>query len=200
VGKIFDHMMRYHKPKSVNGPADGERAKRNPSKGLSLVTLDNKREYHSEYARRWRETHPDKHSQNNKLWKQSNPDKVRAINHRRRARKHALPAQWTSEDWKKTLEHFGNRCAYCSEWEYNAADELHGDHLIPVDHNKLPEELKGAGGTVPWNMVPACKKHNISKHNNNPHTWRNEHTRWATILGIVAANPLRKYVELEEEW
>jgi 5-methylcytosine-specific restriction endonuclease McrA len=142
-----------------------------------------------------RAANPEKERAAVRAWVAANPEKAKAIKQRRRARKLSLPTQWTAADWKQCLNHFGHRCAYCGISDV----EFEQDHLIPLAQSRLPEGMKGMGGTVPWNMVPACKPCNRRKHNHNPFTWDNPSTRWAPIWGLFAADPLRKYVEIDDD-
>jgi len=60
---------------------------------------------------------------------------------------------FSERDWKKTKEHFGNRCAYCG-----AEGDLVIEHAIPINKESLGEHRLG-------NLVPACRSCNASKAN-----------------------------------
>lgn len=67
----------------------------------------------------------------------------------RQAKLAALANELTEEEWQETLQEFDYKCAYCG-----AEGNLQKDHVIPVD---------SGGGTVKWNVVPACVHCNASK-------------------------------------
>jgi hypothetical protein len=76
-------------------------------------------------------------------------EKIIRIGHQiARARLAGLPHTLTVEQWKKTLAHFQERCAYCG-WYYDVLE-----HFIP---------LIWKGGTVYSNCVPACNTCNVCK-------------------------------------
>ncbi len=90
---------------------------------------------------------------------------------RRRARKRALPADLTEQQWKECLAYWDNRCAVCG----NTADLwrfLAQDHYIPVKHG---------GGTTATNIIPLCHSRkgdptgiascNVSKGSKDPVEW-----------------------------
>jgi 5-methylcytosine-specific restriction endonuclease McrA len=65
----------------------------------------------------------------------------------------------TLADWLFIQEHFNRKCAYCAS---SRSKILQREHVIPV-----------SSGGVSWlyNLVPACKKCNNSKHNSDWLTW-----------------------------
>ena len=66
-----------------------------------------------------------------------------------RARQLKAPATLTKEQWKLTVDHFSNRCAYC------------GGPWCVVEHaTSLPR-----GGTTACNCLPACNGCNVKKRN-----------------------------------
>lgn len=50
---------------------------------------------------------------------------------------------FTPRDWNKTLDFFGNRCAYCNK----TAPVIELDHFVPVHEG---------GGSILGNIIPAC--------------------------------------------
>lgn len=83
---------------------------------------------------------------------------------RRRARKRALPATFTAQDWQRALDYFGYCCAYCGRPQ-GLWHTLAQDHFHPVS--------KG-GAFTPDNIVPACHGEggcNNSKGNRDPYKW-----------------------------
>ena len=100
------------------------------------------------YYSAWREGKRQHLSTYQRQWKQVNRDKVRAVYHRREARKLNLPDGFTADDWRRCLEYWRHRCAVCGRpaglWHTLAAD-----HWIPLASPNCP-------GTVPTNIVPLC--------------------------------------------
>lgn len=74
--------------------------------------------------------------------------------HNNRASSVALPATLTLKQWRQTLEDFDNKCAYCSDGNYEVLE-----HFIP---------LSFGGGTTVHNCVPACYRCNRAKSDNHP--------------------------------
>lgn len=68
-----------------------------------------------------------------------------------------LPFLWNKRLWRKCRDAWGWRCAYCGV----PGKRLEQDHFIPATHPACP-------GTVPWNIVPACKGCNVRKSIRDP--------------------------------
>lgn len=158
--------------------------KRERRKDPELRAIDNARV--REYESRMRDDLDWRNRQRelNRQWTQlrrSDPDylsrkrlKDRVFASRRRARKRALPSDFTKQDWYRALDYFEHRCAVCGRapdfWTILAAD-----HWIP---------LSKGGGTTKDNIVPLChsKKDapvgepscNLGKHNKLPADWLTE--------------------------
>jgi len=61
-------------------------------------------------------------------------------------------------DWKRALDHFENKCAYCGE----SAKRLEQEHFVSVN----------SGGTYTGkNIIPACPKCNGNKRDKDPFEW-----------------------------
>jgi len=73
----------------------------------------------------------------------------------KRASQAGLPATLTIEQWLKTLEHFGGKCAYCQ-----GRSGIIIEHFIP-----LP---LASSGTTRENCVPSCYACNSKKGNSHP--------------------------------
>jgi 5-methylcytosine-specific restriction endonuclease McrA len=93
-----------------------------------------------------------------------------------RARKLGLPANLDYKQWRKTLHHFNQRCAYC-DGPYEVIE-----HFTP---------LTLGGETSPRNCVPACGSCNSSKSNIDG---RAEPERLAQRLRV----PVRRLHEIQE--
>lgn len=83
---------------------------------------------------------------------------VKMSKRRRKSRTRNLPATLTAAEWSATLEHFEHKCAYCGE----ELDNPHHEHFVPA--------YRG-GGYSKENIIPACPKCNMQKHNKMPLDW-----------------------------
>lgn len=158
-----------------------ERVKRNTEKNAEKVREYQKRyrienrEHLNEYTREWRADNAERVRANararyrrnrvvilqrNRRYAKENPDKFLAYAHQRLARKRALPDTFTEADWERALAHFERRCAYCGK----RFEKFQIDHYIPLKAPDCP-------GSVPTNIVPACKSCNISKNATDPREW-----------------------------
>lgn len=116
----------------------------------------------------------------NRIWAAKNREKVREYSRRwasknrsrthknvlvRRARRRALPANWTRQNWLSCLSYFEGKCAYCGNPPGLFRNMgMNADHFIPLASDKCP-------GTVPENIVPACVSCNSSKSDKLPEQW-----------------------------
>jgi 5-methylcytosine-specific restriction endonuclease McrA len=91
-------------------------------------------------------------------WRKNNPDKVRLAEQRNKDMRRGLPATLTLADWRRALEYFQNRCAYCG----NQPERFHKEHFIPA--------VLG-GGLTPDNIVAACPRCNARKQKKHPADW-----------------------------
>lgn len=76
----------------------------------------------------------------------------RIHNNIRRQRTLHLPWNWSIDAWSHCKEYWQYKCAYC----LTQTNDLEQDHFIPLSCDSCP-------GTVPSNIVPACKPCNRSK-------------------------------------
>ncbi len=81
-------------------------------------------------------------------------------NHRRRQRHLNLPFVWRVLDWLNCKLAWNHCCAYCG----TRPMRLTQDHYVPLSHPSCP-------GTVPTNIVPACRKCNASKGDRDAAHW-----------------------------
>jgi 5-methylcytosine-specific restriction endonuclease McrA len=93
----------------------------------------------------------------NKQYYEQNKDMMKIYNHQYRARKSELPCSYSLFQWFKTQEYFDGACAYCGHHV-----PLSQDHFVPVS--------KG-GGYVASNIIPACKRCNSSKSQEDYFYW-----------------------------
>lgn len=137
------------------------------------------REYGREATRRWRQQHPEESRQSSirsaAKWRASNPEKARilarawsaryperkrASDANNRARRRGAEGSHTAKDIELMFTSQSGRCWYC-ECDLNESG-FHIDHRIPISR----------GGTNwPSNLVLACPKCNLSKHDRLPHEW-----------------------------
>lgn len=98
-------------------------------------------------------------------YNKANPQVAQACAERRRALKHGLPANFTTNDWKSCLAYFDDRCVYCGNPPgLFTGMRMSADHWIPITNPNCP-------GTVPTNIIPACRSCNAKKHNADPVKW-----------------------------
>jgi 5-methylcytosine-specific restriction endonuclease McrA len=126
----------------------------------------------------YRANNPEKIKEGLRVYRQNNPDIINAQTQRRNAKRLSLPVDWSARLWKQCLDFFGNRCVYCHRDDL----PLEQDHFIPLNDPQCP-------GTVPWNMVPACRGCNSRKNDNNPFTWESKFD-WIHFLIRICENSL----------
>ena len=95
--------------------------------------------------------------------------KQRGINHRnRKARKRSLPNTLTVIEWQNALNYFNGCCAVCERQLNDMFGEfnVHADHWIPLSY-----EGDDNPGTIATNIIPLCKRCNLSKNATMPEEW-----------------------------
>lgn len=105
--------------------------------------------------------HKEKRYAGNRNWKKNNPEYMKNYMQARRNKMLELPYDFTIEDWEYAKEYFNCSCAYCGDKE-NDNIKLEQDHFIAMS--------KG-GGYTKFNIIPACRTCNSSKHNNDFLEW-----------------------------
>jgi len=88
---------------------------------------------------------------------------IRANEHRYNMRKKRLPDTFTERHWRHALTYFGHCCTYCGD-QQGLWNPMTSDHFIPLSHPECP-------GTIPANMLPACKSCNSSKGTRDASEW-----------------------------
>lgn len=162
---------------------------------------------HRERDRRYRERHPEKAKETQRESKRKarriNPDKFRVydraysktpkgrlndsvVGHIKRARKRALPHDFTVADWQYCLNYWNHRCCICGKTQgfWHAISQ---DHWIPIT-DKRPNNP----GTVPGNILPMCHALkdgedccNSNKKNKDPIQWLTERVGSAKAAKIL---------------
>lgn len=136
-----------------------EQSQRRLEKDPETVRRNNR-----EKTRKYRKIHGDAIKARARADWQNNPA-MRLRVARYHARKRALPDTFTEMDWEKCLNYFNQCCAYC-EKQRDFWHTLAADHFIPLASAECL-------GTVPKNIVPACKYCNSSKNASEPIKWLN---------------------------
>ncbi|PFE80023.1 hypothetical protein CN333_00045 [Bacillus thuringiensis] len=128
------------------------------------IILERNRKYREEnkekrsmYFSKWYEENKEKRSKYYSKWQQDNPNKVALSRNRRRARKKALPDDFTIEQANDVLAHFEDGCSLTRD------TDIHWDHVIPL--------TTGHGGTIFGNMIPLRSDLNESKNGSNIFEW-----------------------------
>lgn len=140
----------------------------NPLHVRELAKLQRLRriEEHRAHGRDQYYKHRDKKRMYSKAYAAAHPEKGRIRMQRRRARVRSLPSSFTTQDWNRAIEYWHGACAYCGNGPslFDLRPELQCDHFVPL-------ALPSSPGTVKGNMLPACQKCNLSKHDKEPHLW-----------------------------
>lgn len=184
-----DHIIQYQKRYRANNR--DKIAARN--RKYQAEHKDELREYYRKYNQRHRDKVNERSRRNyhrnifyNRAYKRQQAKKHREQYrvHKlwRRARQHALPVAFTNADWEHCLKHFNGCCAYCGS-QAGLWNPITADHFIPLTDPSCP-------GTVPNNMIPACKSCNSGKCDRDPAewlTWKFDKTRARAILARIEA-------------
>ena len=106
----------------------------------------------------WAKANPEKAKASVAASQRAHPEVRRTVEARRKARKKALPATLTVEQWEGILAAYKHKCAYCGKKETKKRP-LTQDHVIPLSKH---------GGTTSDNIVPACGRCNSKKGDKPP--------------------------------
>jgi 5-methylcytosine-specific restriction endonuclease McrA len=120
----------------------------------NAANLDAKRDRDSAY----REKNRGRINATNRAWKAANPEHVRALVARYEARRRAATGRITAKDVRAQYETQRGTCFYCQRSLAHA--QFHVDHFVP---------LSKGGTNEPENIVLACPRCNLSKHDKLPH-------------------------------
>ncbi len=135
--------------------------------------LENKEEKKAKVKERYKKS-SNKIKEKNNQWAKDNKEKIKAIKQRRRSRIKQVANDLSIDDWEKILVKFGHSCAYCglTQEEHIAlyGTKLHQDHFIP---------LQSGGEYTINNIVPACKRCNCSKRQNDFFEWYRKQTYYS---------------------
>lgn len=137
------------------------------------------REQRRAYQARYRANNPEKDRAKYARYRANNPDKMREKDMRRYTKRRSLPCTFTVADTKCMMEYWNYCCAYCGA-QQDFWHVIEREHWIAVTDPR-PDNP----GTVPTNMLPACKACNANKSNSDPVEWLNKRfgkRKAATIL------------------
>jgi 5-methylcytosine-specific restriction endonuclease McrA len=111
-------------------------------------------------------------------WRAKNPVYVRQVQHFRRLQitSHPDSVKVTYRDWQKLCRRYRGCCAYCGK----ATPSPHMDHVVPIN--------KGGRHGI-GNILPACLKCNISKHDKLLVVWRHAHF----VYGAFVVTPALRW-------
>jgi 5-methylcytosine-specific restriction endonuclease McrA len=98
-----------------------------------------------------RAANPAKWNERAKAWRKAHPEKMRIAWSRKRAKRAAVPSDFTEAQWLEILEIHDHRCAYCLR-KLTAPTK---DHVIAITRG---------GHDTASNIVPACQSCNSRKH------------------------------------
>ena len=131
----------------------------NGKKAFKKYRKNNLNKLHN-IAEIYRNTHKEYYREKEKEYRQSVKGKLnkKRLNNKRRALKKVQSIPYTIEELQMIFDYFNNSCAYCND---NQSD-LTIDHVIPISKS---------GFDSIQNIVPACRKCNLSKSSKNMETW-----------------------------
>jgi len=149
-------------------------------KGYDSIYRKQNKDRISKYLKVYYSKNKEKIFETNKLWRKNNPNTHKEISRRavqkRLAIKRKLPATFTKEQWTDCKKHFSDSCAYCG-----SKTKLEQDHFIP---------LSKGGEYTKDNIVPSCKKCNVTKSNHDFEFWYYEQPFYSKSREIKIFNYL----------
>ena len=117
------------------------------------------REKRKAASRAYYATHREERARYTAGYRAANPEAKSLWYHQRRTRKIGNGVfKVTPRDWRRMLERFGQACAYCG-----VVAKLHQEHVIPIS--------RGGRHSI-GNLLPACARCNLSKHDRLLVEWR----------------------------
>lgn len=140
--KYREHSRRWNKENR-----DKYRDKYRESQRIYQATSEKSKTAHRAY----RLAHPEMMRKCRAAWKDANPDKVRALDHKRRARKHNAEGKHTAADIVRIRKAQKDKCAYCAKV---LKGKGHVDHILA---------LSRGGRNSPENLQLLCETCNTSK-------------------------------------
>jgi 5-methylcytosine-specific restriction endonuclease McrA len=128
---------------------------------------DRDRQYyldHRDERLEWQKTYADRHRDEIARYQQAyriaHPEKT--VNHNAKRRTAIGDGELSKQQWLNLMRSIGWRCFYCGCPVFTSAVRTI-DHVVP---------LSLGGPHHVGNLVPACRKCNLSKHDRYPHQWK----------------------------
>lgn len=115
------------------------------------------------YNQQYKQDHPGHYTKLAREWRRNNPEKAKAIIHKRIARKHAAPGDYTADDVKRMYVEQDGMCAYCGIRIFmDIRKDVHVDHVMPLSRG-------GSNGSE--NLLLSCPTCNHSKNAKTVDEW-----------------------------
>lgn len=147
--KNHDHILELKRSPKYKAKA----AERRRRKAKEL------REYNNWYAA----THPGWKAATMRNWRFRNAERAKAIIHKRLARKHAAPGEYTADDVRRIYAEQDGMCAYCGIRIFmDIPKDVHVDHVMP---------LSRGGANSADNLLLSCSTCNQSKNAKTVGEW-----------------------------
>lgn len=110
-------------------------------------------------TRERRASNPEKHRAALREYRKNNPEKCRTRDKVKHAQRRGASGKFTVADVRQKFANQNGECFWCHE---DISGKFHVDHVMPISR----------GGTNdPSNLVLACPKCNMHKHNKLPEDW-----------------------------
>jgi 5-methylcytosine-specific restriction endonuclease McrA len=123
------------------------------------------KEKYAARSKAWREANKEQFKATQKEWAKAYPEKVKATQHKRRARKAAIPGHFTAAEWEALKAFYNHTCLCCGKREPEV--DLQADHIIPVAWGTA----RGAINYIS-NIQPLCGSCNARKGNHHATDYR----------------------------
>lgn len=134
-------------------------------RAYNLARKEQQKNYHKVYRKKYNLTHREQINKYSSEWQRKHPENKKPTDLRRRARKQNLPNAFKQKDWTGCMNYWHGTCAYCGHQAGLFKEtKITADHFIPIASIECP-------GTIPKNILPACRSCNSSKNNKNPIEW-----------------------------
>lgn len=140
--------------RKCKGVLDAIRAKKFPKEYAEIKrkSYDKNKERYLERSKQWDKDHPKEALDRHRRYYEKYPELPRLWAHKYATRRSNAPGRGvSSEDWKRILEFYGNKCLKCGSTE-----KITLDHVIP---------LTLGGWHDPSNIQPLCLSCNSGKQN-----------------------------------
>lgn len=151
----FD-IIRTYKAFSLRGSVMTKEEKKEWHKAYNKARYDANPDKVKAHVKSWSKVNPDKQKVYNKAYRESNPIKRIALNAKRRAAKQKATPSWLSKDQLEQIQALYYRA---KELEKLDGISRHVDHIVPLRGRNV------SGLHVPWNLQILTAFENVSKGN-----------------------------------